>query len=65
MASDPLKPLREKAAEGLTLTLDECKLFISSIRKSYIAAEAKVKTPKTGDKLSRNKAPVQTDIDFF
>lgn len=65
MAADPLKTLREKASRGLTLSLDECKLFIASIRKSYIAAEAKVKTPKTGPKLSRDKTPVQQDIDFF
>jgi len=65
VATDPLKPLREKAARGLSLTLDECKLFIASIRKSYLAAEAKVKTPKDGPKLSRDKKPVQTDIDFF
>ena len=65
MATDPLKSLREKAARGVTLTLDECKQFIASIRKSYIAAEAKVKTPKTGDKLSRNKPPPQQEIDFF
>lgn len=63
--ADPLKPLRDKAARGLEITLDECKQFISSIRKSYLAAEAKVKTPKTGDKLSRNKAAPQQDIDFF
>jgi len=57
-----LKALREKAAQGIILSLDEVKAFVAASRKSYTAAEAKVKDPK---KLSRDKAPVQQDIDFF
>lgn len=64
MATEPLKSLREKASRGLTLTLDEVKLFVSSLRKSYTAAEGKMKDTK---KLSRDKKPdvSQEQIDFF
>lgn len=59
-----LDALREKASKGAFLTLEEVKLFVSALRKSYTAAEAVMKDTK---KLSRDKKaiPETKDIDFF
>lgn len=62
-----LQELRNKAAKGDILTLDELKQFVDSTRVSYKAAESKVKTPSTPDapKLSRTKKETPKDVDFF
>lgn len=64
MAIQLIKDLQAKAARGLTLTVEETMLFVKHTRKSYLAMAAKVKTPKEGPKLSRNKVE-QKEIDFF
>lgn len=61
LSREELKALREKASRGVSLSLEETRLFVLSTRKSYLAAETK-SSPK--DRVKKTGAD-DAQIDFF
>lgn len=61
LSKPEIQALRERAARGENLTLDEIRLFVQATRVSYLAAEVKGK-PK--DRTKKEK-PDESQIDFF
>lgn len=60
LSSPEIESLRQRAARGIALTIEEVRLFVAATRKSFLAVPVKTKAePKTKPKVDEQQ------IDFF
>lgn len=61
LSSPEIESLRQKAARGISLTIEEVRKFVQATRRSFLAVP--VKTPKA--KAEAKPKVDETQIDFF
>ncbi len=70
--SPSIQSLRQKAARGEPLTIEEVAAFVTLSRKSFLAADTKSaaardakKSPRKGKTTPADSGPKPQDVDFF